>query len=422
MTKEIPSGRFQSLTAEEEWKLKEVWSHFLKFWGTPVVLPIEEKPSIKETASQTKPKKKLFSKFRRSKKKSDDVSDQLSATTTRSAEDIEASYNAEVYHDSLKDLKPEEIYDNFWNMLRTDTPDNLILRFLRARKWDSDKALTMFAHTLHWRLKERNVDQLLLDGDRKPVEDDVKGFVLQLEEAKAYIRGHDLSGRPIVHIRPRLHIPSAQTMDEIENYTLLIIEEARLFLKEPVDSASILFDLSDFSMSNMDYPPVKFMIAVFEAHYPESLGRLFIHKAPWIFPPIWNIVKNWLDPVVASKIVFTKNPKDLEKYISIDHIPQSLGGKDDFDPKFIQPNAEDDKLMKDTETKLKLQNERKEFIEQFIKATVNWIEADSVENSKKFKNEKIKLGLELSRNYVNLDPYIRSRNYYDRTGLLKLEI
>ncbi len=32
-----------------------------------------------------------------------------------------------------------------------------------------------------------------------------------------------------------------------------------------------------------DYAPVKFMIKVFEANYPESLGVILVHKAPWIF-------------------------------------------------------------------------------------------------------------------------------------------
>lgn len=40
----------------------------------------------------------------------------------------------------------------------------------------------------------------------------------------------------------------------------------------------------DFSLSvSQDYTPVKFMIKCFEANYPESLGSVLIHKAPWLF-------------------------------------------------------------------------------------------------------------------------------------------
>lgn len=41
--------------------------------------------------------------------------------------------------------------------------------------------------------------------------------------------------------------------------------------------------MTDFSLANMDYAPVKFMVKCFEANYPESLGTVLIHKAPWIF-------------------------------------------------------------------------------------------------------------------------------------------
>ena len=46
---------------------------------------------------------------------------------------------------------------------------------------------------------------------------------------------------------------------------------------------TIVFDMTGFSMANMDYAPVKFMVKCFEANYPECLGAVLVHKAPWIF-------------------------------------------------------------------------------------------------------------------------------------------
>lgn len=46
---------------------------------------------------------------------------------------------------------------------------------------------------------------------------------------------------------------------------------------------TIVFDMTGFSMANMDYTPVKFMIKCFEANYPESLGTVLINNAPWVF-------------------------------------------------------------------------------------------------------------------------------------------
>lgn len=38
-----------------------------------------------------------------------------------------------------------------------------------------------------------------------------------------------------------------------------------------------------FINAMQDYAPVKFIIKCFEANYPESLGAVLIHQAPWIF-------------------------------------------------------------------------------------------------------------------------------------------
>ncbi len=45
----------------------------------------------------------------------------------------------------------------------------------------------------------------------------------------------------------------------------------------PVSSHKLVAD------HHQDYTPVKFMIKCFEANYPECLGTVLVHKAPWIF-------------------------------------------------------------------------------------------------------------------------------------------
>ena len=41
--------------------------------------------------------------------------------------------------------------------------------------------------------------------------------------------------------------------------------------------------MTGFTLANMDYVPVKFIIKCFESNYPESLGVILIHNAPWVF-------------------------------------------------------------------------------------------------------------------------------------------
>lgn len=41
---------------------------------------------------------------------------------------------------------------------------------------------------------------------------------------------------------------------------------------------------------------MKFMIKCFEANYPESLGSVLIHKAPWVFSSEYTSI----DPTLAA--------------------------------------------------------------------------------------------------------------------------
>ncbi|SCU77924.1 LAMI_0A02806g1_1 [Lachancea mirantina] len=427
MTTDIATGRIGNLSKEQELKIKQVWAHMLTHWGVPVdtknVFQSRsnrggESKSDADSNKNSKKGGKLFGKFLKgsggsSKSGTSDQRDRSgSLGAKQTTEELETLFSG---------LEPSEVRENFWDMLRTDYPDNLLLRFLRARKWDTHKAMSMIAHTLRWRLKEAKPDEVIMGGELAAYKKNEKGYIKNIELSKATIRGFDNKGRPIVYVRPRLHHSSDQTEDEMKEYCLLIIEQTRLFLKEPVDCATILFDLTDFSMANMDYSPVQYLISCFEAHYPECLGHLFIHKAPWIFPPIWNIIKNWLDPVVASKIVFTKNTSDLVKYIPEKHIPASLGGDDKYDfDSFKKPDESVDAKLQDHETRNAIQEKRSAIIKSYIDTTVAWIESTAEKESSELLQRKIELSKQLSDNFRKLDPYIRSRSVYDINGTLEL--
>lgn len=50
--------------------------------------------------------------------------------------------------------------------------------------------------------------------------------------------------------------------------------------------------MTGFTLANMDYVPLKFIIKCFEANYPESLGVILIHNAPWVFKSKQQTTKN----------------------------------------------------------------------------------------------------------------------------------
>lgn len=466
MPSEIPSGRSGNLTPEQEAKLRELWAALAKLTG--IVDPNAELPTSNGTDSPSAPsdnntesgqgssgKKEKRSKrlnvFRRKhhEKSSslggadgDSTSSASSAPTADSAAtsagvDLDALSleddkhgQGKAFREALADQSPEDLRNAVWSMVKHDNPDALLLRFLRARKWDVQAALVMLVSTMHWRATEMHVDDDIIKigelgaiEQAKSTDADVKkngeDFLAQLRMGKSFLHGVDKDGRPMCFVRVRLHRQGEQSEPSLERFTVYTIETARMMLRPPVDTATVVFDMTGFSMANMDYTPVKFMIKCFEANYPESLGAVLVHKAPWVFQGIWTIIRGWLDPVVAGKVHFTRNTDELAAFVPRNQIPSELGGDEPYTYSYVEPSPGENARMADTATRDKLQAEREEIAKKYEEATLEWCErAADKEDVKDVVQRRADLAEQLRANYWRLDPYLRARSLYDRLGVL----
>lgn len=397
-------GRIDKLTPVQVRKLKDMWSQILLFTGAiaPNLKSITSARSARSHESKKKKKRGFFGM-----RKNGEVKELI----TPSEEEAKA------FKDVLDGLTPEQVSELLFHMLKADNPDNLLLRFLRARKWDVKAALQMFGTTLAWRLAN-DVNNSLYTGERVAMETNDEEFLLQARAKKSYIWGHDFRGRPIVHIKTYNHDPKAQGEESMIKFTIFIIETARLCMKDPTDTAAVFFDLSNFSMSNMDYTSVKFMIQAFEKHFPECLGFLLIHNAPWMFTGIWNVIKGWIDPVVASKIKFTKNLDDVSKYIPTEFIEKNLGGQSEHTYEYIEPVEGENDKMNDKETTDRLLKERAVIWQHYLDATIDWIKSEDTASTEEAQATKNVLAVQLNTSYWECDAYIRSQSVFDRNGCI----
>lgn len=446
----VPAGRIQTLTPAEELVLKQVWANILSYIDAPTPWPAKqlERPGASHTRQQLlvlvalastmhtlvlhKLKKSRRGLLRRKLHVRDSDAASLRTSTSRAAPAATPGHGTAKpaatgrtdlmtkFFASTK-LLPREVRGAIFNMLRVDTPDNLVLRFVRARKWDVEKAVLMLCNTIKWRLTELHPDDWFRNGDYFAYKDkDMPGLIVQVEKGKSLIAGHDKEGRPVVYVRVKLHKPLEQNDAEMAAYTALVIEYCRMWLREPMDTCSVVFDMTGFTLSNMDYAPVKFLISAFEAHYPELLGLLFVHNAPWVFSGIWNVIKKWLDPVVASKIRFTKSKKDLLQYFDESQLHLLLGGHLDFEWKYVPP-LELDVPKLDPEKKRVLEEERERLFNEFHRLTLLWVKCDLDGANGKLLRARLQLALELVQNFCLLDPYVRYRGVYDRLGMVRLD-
>ncbi|KAH7394084.1 hypothetical protein DE146DRAFT_698282 [Phaeosphaeria sp. MPI-PUGE-AT-0046c] len=449
MAPNTPAGRPGTLTSEEEKKLRELWALTMKVFGviagaeeaqsteTAAAVPASTSDSASDKDGKKDKKKSRLNVFKRHKdEKAVDPKATPSGTATPSdisslsisADDDKFGQTAE-FKAAIANTPPEELRRAFWSMVKHDHPDALLLRFLRARKWDVEKALIMMISTMHWRLDEMHVDdEIVKNGELKAMEDikatDAKvkknseDFLTQLRMGKSYLHGLDNEGRPMCFVRARLHRAGEQTEESLERFTVYTIETARMLLRPPIDTATIVFDMTDFSMANMDYTPVKFMIKCFEANYPESLGTVLVYKAPWVFNAVWSIVRGWLDPVVAGKVHFAKNIDELEKFVPRKQIPSELGGDEKWTYEFPEPVPGENDKMKDTVTKTTLESERGEIVDKYENTILQWIHEGEQASMEEKRKERDSVAEQLRQNYWKLDPYVRARTLYDRMGVL----
>ncbi|KAK5993123.1 CRAL-TRIO domain-containing protein C3H8.02 [Cladobotryum mycophilum] len=428
MSDKPEAGRVGNLTPDQEEKLRKFWHSIFQVCGliegNATTLSdahaLPEKQAVDESDAQ---KKKRFGVFRRK-------AGEKPGASNDSPEDDKYG-QTKSFQDALANQSPESIRETIWSMVKHDHPDALVLRFLRARKWDVEKALVMLVSTMSWRHNEMKVDgDIMKNGEGGAVTDEqgVNGdtkkivghdFMAQIRMGKSFLHGVDKQGRPICVVRVRLHKQGEQCEESLERYTVYIIETARMVLTPPIDTATIVFDMTGFSMANMDYTPVKFMIKCFEANFPESLGAVLVHNAPWIFQGIWKIIRGWLDPVVAAKVHFTNNKSELETFIEPSRILKELGGDENWSYQYVEPVVGENDRMKDTGTRDRLLHVRENLVKEFEAATLQWIQTPGGEDGPRIKAQREELAAKLREDYWRLDPYIRARSLYDRQGVIR---
>jgi hypothetical protein len=253
----IEQGHLGNLTPEQEIKLRELWAVALKTFGVEdptiatdgaALLPAERGNDTDSVASnKDKKKKSRLSVF--GKKHVANGSANATHDPSKHGADEEDKYGQRKdYQQIVTTQSAENLRIAFWNMVKADHPDALLLRFLRARKWDVDRALVMMISTMSWRSKDMHVDDdVVKNGEGGAMEDSAssdkavsqegKDFLQQLRLGKSFLHGTDKEGRPLCFVRARLHHGGDQSEKSMERYTVYVIETARLALRTPVETA-----------------------------------------------------------------------------------------------------------------------------------------------------------------------------------------
>jgi hypothetical protein len=264
----IEQGHLGNLTPEQEIKLRELWAVTLKTFGVENPTRTTDAPALPsgDTSNDTdsiasgrdKKKKSRLSIF--GKKNDANGSAGTTHDPNKHGGDEEDKYGQmKEFQQIVTTQSAESLRTAFWDMVKADHPDALLLRFLRARKWNIDRALVMMISTMSWRSKDMHVDDdIVKNGEGGALEDssssdkavsqEGKDFLQQLKLGKSFLHGTDKEGRPLCFVRARLHHGGDQSEKSMERYTVYVIETARLALRTPVETAVSLASHSTYSM------------------------------------------------------------------------------------------------------------------------------------------------------------------------------
>ncbi|TSV94919.1 SEC14-like protein 2 [Bagarius yarrelli] len=211
--------------------------------------------------------------------------------------------------------------------------DHFLLRWLRARNFNVQKAEAMLRKHLEFR-KQLKADTI--SSDWKPPE------VLE-KYLSGGMCGYDREGSPVWYdvigpVDPKGLLLSASKQDFIKTK----VRDCEMLQKEcnsqserlgkNVESITMIYDCEGLGLKHLWKPAIETygeVLTMFEDNYPEGLKRLLVIKAPKLFPVAYNLVKHFLSEDTRRKImVLGSNWQEvLKKYIDPEELPAIYGGK-----------------------------------------------------------------------------------------------
>ncbi|KAL6614667.1 hypothetical protein ACP70R_036937 [Stipagrostis hirtigluma subsp. patula] len=212
---------------------------------------------------------------------------------------------------------------------------HLMLRFLKARKFNIEKSKHMWSEMLRWR-KEFGADNIE-EFDYTELHEVVKYY-------PQFYHGVDKDGRPIyIELIGKVDANKLVQITTIDRYIKYHVKEFERCLqmrfpacsiaaKRHIDSCTTILDVQGVGLKNFSKEArelIMRMQKINNDNYPETLHQLYIINAGQGFKMLWGTIKSFLDPETASKIhvLGSKYENKLLEIIDESELPDFLGGK-----------------------------------------------------------------------------------------------
>lgn len=199
--------------------------------------------------------------------------------------------------------------------------DVWLTKFLENNDLDMKASLQQVWDTCVWR-KTAKINEICEDNVRMDY----------VEEGIMFPRGKDLDGKTLFIYRASLYTRGSKNLDEMKRVFLYWLE--RIIRESNDDYITIIFELTDAGLSNVDMDFTKYIITTLKNYYPYSLNYILVFDLPWILNATFQIIKRLL-PAKAVDRLKNLNGKTIREYIDEDNMQAGWGGKDDYEFRFV---------------------------------------------------------------------------------------
>lgn len=202
----------------------------------------------------------------------------------------------------------------------TDQRSAFLLRFLRARDFDIDAAVTLLRSMLEWRA---TTQPWTIPQDAKTHPE----ASLHIYHTGAY----DSQGHPVLYAASANMRRTVAVKERFRDASIRLLEDMYMNMPDGQDQFVIVYDYEGFSaLTNFSISIVRSMLFVLQECYPESMSATyFLPNYSSSFYAVWKIVRPFIHPFTASKIHFlqtTSYREHLMEKIGAEALVPWLGG------------------------------------------------------------------------------------------------
>lgn len=241
-----------------------------------------------------------------------------------SAELLEKAENELNEKETLRDRDIQALRDMvlLHKGLKSRTDDAFLLRFLRARKFDHDRAYNMLIN--YYTMRARNAD--ILDHIKPSSVEHIYDYGVV-----TVLPRRDQQGRRIVYFRPGKWNPYECQLTDIIKTALLGLEVAILDEQTQVCGVVVIKNMTDLGVvqaRNIKRRAVKLWLSLLQDVFPMRLKAIHVVNEPSIFSTIFTIVKPFLKQKTAKRLHFhASSLESLREHFDVDLLPEELGGR-----------------------------------------------------------------------------------------------